>query len=130
MTSSQKSDLVLNLLDASISSEEFEQLQHLMRTDTETKEIYHQHIILDHSLDELMGEKVLSPTAHKLRPVSRGHYRRAWNIAGLAAAACLMMGLMIAHFLKPDPIPELVGMRFSQNTTWSVTGGGTSEGGG
>lgn len=117
-----KNELILKYFDREISKEEFQILQDLMRSDPDMRALYYEHVLLEQSLDEMYGSSVLSTNSAKLRPASKSILRRDIKVTVLVAAACLVIGLMIAHFYQVQPQELTAKMRFSKNSKWSSSG--------
>lgn len=117
-----KEDLVARLFDDDLSSLDFELLQQLMRTDPEVKELYYQHLLVDHSLAGLLGESLLQPSQRQVEVTSSLERNRNLKWASLAAVAVLLFGIWFAWMAVYNVPAAQVGMRFCQNASWSVDG--------
>lgn len=120
MTTDQKNEIILKLLDEKISGEEFQHLQQLLLEDDETVALYREHIVLDSALN-----KHFQYTQHSLRELESkpNRYKKPLRISLFAAAACVIISLVVAWFIQtPPPLPG-AGLKFAGNSTYTLSGG-------
>ena len=120
MTTDQKNELILKLLDEKISGEEFQYLQQLLLEDDETLALYREHIVLDSALN-----KHYQFTLHSLRELESkpARYKKPLRISIMAAAACVIISLVVAWFIQAPPIIPGAGLEFAGNSTYTLSGG-------
>ena len=119
MTSDQKNELILKLLDDDISKEEFQHLQDLLLSDPETLELYHEHVVLDRLL-------VKAGVFSDLESQAANSKKKALLFSVLVGAACLVMFLVIALFIKLSPTSG-ADLRFVQNSSFTLTSDGNDR---
>lgn len=115
MNSDHKNELVLRLLDGDLSPAQQQELEQLLLSDPETREIYLDYIMLDRLL-----EKDQAVTIHSLNDLEQKPARLApifWY-----SAACFLILLAAAFFIHTSAQPPSAGLQFAQNTSFSIEG--------
>lgn len=124
MTTDQKNELILKLLDHDINAQEFQLLQQLLLSDPETLALYQEHVVLDRLL--VKDNAFSLPSLSDLESKTTGS-KKTLRYSMLAAAACLVISLVVAWFIKSPPIPPGADLRFVENSSFTLSGNGSND---